>query len=223
VIRAVNKLQDMGLLKRIATFRPNGKRGVNIIVIENYKHASNLDEEAESNWKPASNNNNMSPHDVTVENVTTVNKVSLNRVHSVKKEKRYNVSNVNILNTQNLSVKESSRLDELSDNLPPDFTPSIVNRELVKVASPFMNAAEVYEVNKRVLIAYRNSGITTPLDSIMDTVTTAFKDTVFAQKRGKLKSFHAYMYRVLEAQFGVIRRREASLNSNAPSWLEGVS
>lgn len=74
VIRAVNKLEDLGILKRDPTVRANKKRGVNIIVVQTWNDVFPTD-------------NNMSPHDVTVP--VTTNKTE-NKQNSLCENKKPN-------------------------------------------------------------------------------------------------------------------------------------
>ncbi|KPD00580.1 hypothetical protein LR69_01232 [Geobacillus sp. BCO2] len=95
-------------------------------------------------------------------------------------------------------------------SLDESFTPDIVPEEFVKVVAPFFRSADaIFELYRRVLIAYRRSKLDKPIEDVLGTVVKAFKQTVFAQKRGRIRAtFHGYFYRILEAMLAVERRRE---------------
>jgi DNA-binding Lrp family transcriptional regulator len=175
VIRAVNKLEEYGIIKRVPTVRQNGKRGVNLIVIQPIDLP--LTEEV------------MSPQSDTAD---VTSKETENKQCSLceKKKIRHNVNEPTLA------------------ELDPTFTPSNVNKEFVKAASPFFGAYKIYDLYKRVLIAYRKSQISRPLDDLIDRVLEAFKTTVYAFKMGKIRTFEGYFYRLLEVFFGLEKRRE---------------
>lgn len=190
VIRAMNKLEEMGIIKRIPTSRPNGKRGVNIIVIQK------IDLTIPSEDMP---NNNMSPQLVTAD-VTTENKK--NQDHSVMRNtKRTNVK----LDNQQETIESINNKE-----LDATFVPSNVPRSFVDTVKPFFNSAkQIYNLFQRVQIAYEKCKLDRPIDELVDVAINSFKQTVFAKKMNRIKkTFEGYFYSVLYANFVVEKRRE---------------
>lgn len=191
VIRAMNRLEEMGIIKRIPTTRPNGKRGINIIVIQ--KTDLTIQNEEMSN-------NNMSPQLVTAD-VTSKNKK--NQDHSVmSNNKRTNVHTDNQV--------ETIQADNQQNGLDASFVPSSVPKQFVDTVKPFFNSAkQIYDLFKRVQIAYAKCKLDRPLDDLIDVAVQSFKETVFAKKMNRIKkTFEGYFYRVLYANFVVEKRKE---------------
>jgi hypothetical protein len=109
----------------------------------------------------------------------------------------------------------NTSLDELDDS----YVPSYINQEFVKAAAPFFHANKIYQLWLKVLIAYRNSNVDAPLDTLMETVIKSFKETIFLHKQGKIKkTFDGYFYRLLEGELSVMKRREN--RHRLPNWLD---
>jgi hypothetical protein len=113
-------------------------------------------------------------------------------------------------------AKSSKRINKNETNvsdLDESFTPSNVPQEFVQAVAPFYRSAEaIYRLWYRVLIAHKRSQVGRPVEDMVDEVISAFKETVFAQKIGKVKStFNGYFYRIIEAKMAVVKRREQSL------------
>ncbi|MED1441905.1 helix-turn-helix domain-containing protein [Aeribacillus composti] len=191
VIRAMNKLEEMGIIKRIPTSRPNGKRGVNIIVIQK------IDLTIPSEDMP---NNNMSPQLVTAD-VTTENKKNQDNSVMKNNNKRKNVQTDNQQETiESINNKE----------LDATFVPSNVPKSFVDTVKPFFNSAkQIYNLFQRVQIAYEKCKFDRPLDELIDIAVESFKATIFAKKMEKIKkTFEGYFYTVLYSNFVVEKRRE---------------
>ncbi|REJ23717.1 MAG: helix-turn-helix domain-containing protein [Bacillaceae bacterium] len=189
VIRAMNKLEEMGIIKRIPTSRPNGKRGVNIIVIQKIDLTSNENQ----------SNNNMSPHLVTAD-VTTENKK--NQDHSVMRNtKRTNVK----LDNQQETIESINNKE-----LDATFVPATVPKSFVDTVKPFFNSAkQIYDLFQRVQIAYNKCKLDRPLYDLIDIAIDSFKQTVFAKKMNRIKkTFEGYFYIVLYSNFVIEKRRE---------------
>jgi len=189
VIRAMNKLEEMGIIKRIPTSRPNGKRGVNITVIQKIDLTSNENQ----------SNNNMSPQLVTAD-VTTENKK--NQDHSVMNKN--NRTNVKLDNQQ--ETIESINNKELDAT----FVPATVPKSFVDTVKPFFNSAkQIYDLFQRVQIAYNKCKLDRPLYDLIDIAIHSFKQTVFAKKLNRIKkTFEGYFYIVLYSNFVIEKRRE---------------
>lgn len=179
VIRAVNKLEEMGIIKRIPTVRANKKRGVNIIVVQEWV----------TDGSKLSSENDMSPQDVTVP--VTTNKTE-NKQSSLCENKKHN------------NVKETS-----SGEIDHSFLPENIDKEFIAASKPFLSVSETFKLWNRVLIAYRKTKLDKPLNLVMDTVISAFKQSVFAKKMNRIRStFEGYFYSTLYAMFVVEKRKE---------------
>lgn len=190
VIRAMNQLEEMGIIKRIPTTRPNGKRGINIIVIQK----TDLSIPSEKTL-----NNNMSPQLVTAD-VTTENKK--NQDHSVMRNtKRTNVK----LDNQQETIESINNKE-----LDATFVPATVPKSFVDTVKPFFNSArQIYDLFKRVQIAYNKCKLDRPLYDLIDIAIDSFKQTVFAKKLNRIKkTFEGYFYIVLYSNFVIEKRRE---------------
>ncbi|MGN2275073.1 hypothetical protein [Priestia megaterium] len=65
-------------------------------------------------------------------------------------------------------------------------------------------------------LAYRISGLNQPLERLDSVAIQAFKETVFAYKKKRIKNtFTAYFYGTLRSLFAVERRREVQQTSNS--------
>ena len=125
VIRAVNKLEQLGIIKKIPTAKMNGKQGVNIIVIQAFQQLDAL-------------KNNMSPHVVTAP--VTPNKTE-NKQSSLCeiKIKPNNVTEQGILSYQAEEYTSQENIEPSSQQeLDESFLPESVHKEFVQAAKPFL-------------------------------------------------------------------------------------
>ncbi|WP_368658653.1 helix-turn-helix domain-containing protein [Metabacillus halosaccharovorans] len=176
VIRAVNKLEEMGIIKRIPTVRANKKRGVNIIVVQEWTC-------------DIASENNLSPQDVTAH--VTPNKTE-NKQSSLCEKKKPN------------NVHETS-----PGEIDHTFLPENIDKEFIAASKPFLSVSETFKLWNRVLIAYRKTKLDKPLNLVMDSVISAFKQSVFAKKMNRIKStFEGYFYSTLYAMLVVEKRKE---------------
>ncbi|MBY0121477.1 helix-turn-helix domain-containing protein [Bacillus sp. S/N-304-OC-R1] len=181
VIRAVQKLENLGLLKKIATAKMNGKQGVNLLVIQTFP---TVEEQK----------NNMSPQDVT----PSVTPIKTEKKHHSLCENKHNEKNVKILDKM-----------DTNKQLDISFLPEFVHPKFSETASPFFYAIDIYKLWQRALNAYRKSKLEKPLEEVIEIVVSAFKQTVFMQKAGEIQStFEGYFYSVVYANMLVIKRQE---------------
>ncbi|MGM7722866.1 helix-turn-helix domain-containing protein [Metabacillus sp. Hm71] len=196
VIRAMKKLESLGIIKKIPTARMNGKQGVNLLIIQPFQSIDQL-------------KNNMSPHDVTppVTPIKTENKQSS---LCENKTKPSYVSTENGVDHQPINDSELNMIDSIDiQHLDTSFLPESVHKDFVQAAKPFFSAMDIYKLWKRVLIAYHKLNLQRFLDDVIDTVIDAFKQTVFAKKMNRIHStFEGYFYRVVYAMLLVEVRRE---------------
>lgn len=180
VIRAVNVLEERGIIKKVPTSRMNGKQGVNLLVIQHFEPIDSII-------------NNKSPQDVTLPD--TANKTENKQSSLCEKE------------IKPTNVKETPKSS--SHDLDSSYLPESISNEFVEVTKPFLNTVEIYKLWQRVLIVYNKMKLQRSLSDVIDCVVLAFKQTVFAQKLGKIhKTFEGYFYGTLYAKLIVEKRQE---------------
>lgn len=194
VQRALKTLEQYEIIKRIPTIRTNGKHkggnGHNVYVIQPVKDVKELPD-----TPPVTPE--MSPRQEASDADVSSAQAAQKPAETMLGETMYSR-----LNNKN-DITSELTLDE-------SFTPDIVPEEFVKTVAPFFRSADtIFELYRRVLIAHRRSKLEKPIEDVIGTVIKAFKQTVFAQKRGRIRStFNGYFYRILEAMLAVERRRE---------------
>ncbi|WP_051404996.1 helix-turn-helix domain-containing protein [Bacillus cihuensis] len=187
VIRAIKKLEELGIIKKIPTAKMNGKQGVNIIIIQSFQQLDDL-------------KNNVSPQVVTAP--VTPNKTG-NKQSSLC-ENQLKPTNVTEKRNQFDQADEST-----TQELDESFLPESVHKEFVQAAKPFFEALAIYKLWNRVLIAYKKINLERPLEDLIEEVVSAFKQTIFAKQIGKIHStFEGYFYSVLYAKWIVEKRNE---------------
>jgi len=180
-IRAVKALKELGLIKKIPTARMNGKRGVNILILQDFPSIESL-------------KNNLSPHADTP--CVTANKTENKQSSLCEKEIKPN------------NVKEGN-VEPSLEQLDESFLPDSVPEQFVAAAKPFFHVVDIYRLWKRVLIVYSKMKLKKELTDVIDQVEYAFKQTVFAKKLGKIHStFEGYFYSVLYNTLIIEKRRE---------------
>ncbi|GMN97989.1 helix-turn-helix domain-containing protein [Parageobacillus thermoglucosidasius] len=206
VQRALATLEQYGIIKRIPTIRTNGKHkggnGHNVYVIQPVENVKELPADT-GDMPPVTPQ--MSPR----QEATNADVPSAQFVQKPA-ETMLGEAVYSRLKNKNKDDITSATSEPTLEQLDESFTPDIVPEEFVKVAAPFFRSANaIFELYRRVLIAYRRSKLDKPIEDVIGTVVKAFKQTIFAQKRGRIRTtFHGYFYRVLEAMLAVERRRE---------------
>jgi predicted transcriptional regulator len=201
VQRALKTLEQYGIIKRIPTIRTTGKHkggnGHNVYVIQPVENVKELPADT-VDTPPVTPE--MSPRQEAFNADVSSDQVAQKPAETMPCETAHSRLNKKDDIT---SVTSTTSLDE-------SFTPGIVPEKFVNTVAPFFRSADViFELYRRVLIAYRRSKLDKPIEDVIDTVIKAFKQTVFAQKRGRIrKTFNGYFYRILEAMLAVERRRE---------------
>lgn len=121
--------------------------------------------------------------------------------------------------TYNLSLKDLNKYirNNVNFKLSSDYVPSFIPMAFKSTVRPFFPYADdIYELWGKVLLAYKMSGLDTPLEDLELIAVQAFKDTIFAYKRKRIKNtFVAYFFGTLRGLFTVERRREVRRNSNS--------
>ncbi|MBA2869960.1 putative transcriptional regulator [Anoxybacillus calidus] len=197
VQRALKTLEQYGIIKRIPTTRTTGKHkggnGHNVYVIQSVKDVKELP----SDMPPVTPE--MSPRQEASDADVPSDQAAQKPAETMSCETAHSRLN----NKDDITSEPPATLDE-------SFTPGIVPEEFTNTVAPFFRSADaIFDLYRRVLIAYRRSKLDRPIEEVLDTVIKAFKQTVFAQKRGRIRStFNGYFYRILEAMLAVERRRE---------------
>jgi hypothetical protein len=193
VIRVIKTLESLAIIKKIPTARMNGKQGVNLLVIQPFQHIDSL-------------KNNMSPQDVTV--LVTPNKTE-NKQSSLC-ENKLKPTNVNEQHDPHQPTAASQEVEfDLHQELDTSFLPDSVHKEFVQAAKPFFSAIDIYKLWKRVLLAHKKTNLDGNVNDVIETVISAFKQTVFLKKMGRIHStFEGYFYRVVYENFILEKRWE---------------
>lgn len=121
--------------------------------------------------------------------------------------------------TYNLSLKDLNKYirNDVNFRLSSDYLPSFIPAAFKDNVKPFFPYGDdIYELWGKVRLAYKMSGLDTPLEDLELIAVQAFKDTIFAYKRKRIKNtFVAYFFGTLRGLFTVERRREVRRNSNS--------
>ncbi|MCF8890923.1 transcriptional regulator [Priestia megaterium] len=121
--------------------------------------------------------------------------------------------------TYNLSLKDLNKYirNDVNFKLSSDYVPSFIPKAFKDAVRPFFPYADdIYELWGKVRLAYRISGLNQPLEHLEFVAIQAFKETVFAYKKKRIKNtFRAYFYGTLRGLFAVERRREVQQTSNS--------
>ncbi|AST91092.1 helix-turn-helix domain-containing protein [Sutcliffiella cohnii] len=184
VIRAINKLEELHILKRVHTARKNGKQGVNLLIIQSHQPIDEL------------------------KNTVSSQPVTLDDTPIKQREKHQSLCE----NTNRNDVKDDKNAHPEKENLvliDSSFLPDTIHQNFIQAADPFFSAIEIYKLWKRVLIAYNKINFNRPLEELMHVVVSSFKQSMFMKKMKKIRStFEGYFYRVLHENFIVEKRRE---------------
>ncbi|SDJ14498.1 Fic family protein [Salimicrobium halophilum] len=203
VIRSVNRYEDMGLLEKIETKKPNGKRGVNLLVIQ-----------PQSFSLPEDDTPSDTPPD-TASKCGDARQDSAGKGNSApeayKKQKR-------ILSCKkDVEEPTSGHFDVsyLSSNIPSSFATA---------AAPFLPLAEIEQGWNKVLQVYgRMSTLEQPIEAYITLLVPVWKQVIYAFKMGRVRSsLLGYFHGALEETFSRQLRREAHGSSDLLfyDWLE---
>ncbi|MED4268289.1 transcriptional regulator [Priestia megaterium] len=121
--------------------------------------------------------------------------------------------------TYNLSLKDLNKYlrNKVNIQLSSDYVPSYIPTSFKNAVRPFFSYADdIYELWGKVQLAYKACRLEKPLEDVVFLAVQAFKETVFAYKRKRIKTtFTAYFFGTVRGLFAVERRREVQLNSNS--------
>ncbi|KRD85853.1 transcriptional regulator [Bacillus sp. Root147] len=121
--------------------------------------------------------------------------------------------------TYNLSLKDFNKYIRNNVNviLSSEYVPSFIPKAFRDAVRPFFpHADDIYELWRKVRLAYKMSGIDKPLEDLVSISVQSFKETIFAYKRKRIKNtFTAYFFGTLRGLFAIERRREVQRNSDS--------
>jgi len=110
--------------------------------------------------------------------------------------------------TKNINKTYVSKEPSLNE-LDASFTPNTVPQDFKTACKPFFGANETYQLWQRVKVAYNRCELDSRLSELSDVIINAFKSSIFAYKRGKIRqSFRAYFYVTVERMFDDVFREE---------------
>ena len=219
VIRAVKLLEELSFIKKIPTARMNGKQGANLLVIQPFEPIDSLLQ-------------SVSPHDVTASvtpNKTKNKQSSLcennikNRI-DVKKSSVHKPSEEST-NSQQVQVEEKLGTKEARSNtnqhrhallhqtpwhrLDTSFLPDYVHQDFIAAAKPFFPIDDIYNLWRKIHLAYGKVNLSTPLEDLMEPIITDFKQTIFKYKRGEIHTtLEGYFYSVVYSRLWHMKKEE---------------
>lgn len=204
--RALNQLEELGIIERRKTIRRNGGYGHPVIIIL--------------------------PQDVTSDVISKLShreeptKSDTSTDEQPKKEPETEISK-----TKSLRVNKNNNNDIRIDDIPIDetFVNKKVPKEFVKIAKNGFPALEIEEIWKRVEIASRKTKYF--LMNETEVAIEALKETIKAYKLRRIrKTLFGYFYKTTvalmrenieeyEAELAAEQRRKTIKEGKAPSWF----
>ncbi|WP_100333563.1 helix-turn-helix transcriptional regulator [Bacillus alkalisoli] len=166
VTRSISKLVELGILKKIHTFRENGKQGVNLLVIVPFFSTKVSTYHDQAGDHP---NKTSKKLDSLCENKKPIYD---------KKGKSVNPLFSSLLDKKNLKKDPTEYIDS-------SYLPSFIHPEFVKVADPFFTAVEIFSLWGRVNTAYNKIHFDRPLEELIPTVVQSLKVSIFYAKKQK--------------------------------------
>ncbi|TCN05297.1 hypothetical protein EV581_11420 [Bacillus sp. BK006] len=122
--------------------------------------------------------------------------------------------------TYNLSLKDFNKYirNNVNVKFSSEYVPSFIPTSFKNTVKPFFPYADdIYKLWGKVRLAYKISRLEQPLEDLVFIAVQAFKETVFAYKRKRIKdTFEAYFFGTLRGLFSVERRREVQRISDNP-------
>lgn len=122
--------------------------------------------------------------------------------------------------TYNLSLKDFNKYirNNVNVKLSSDYVPSCIPVSFKEVVQPFFSYAEdIHHLWGRVRLSHKISLLERPVEDLVSIAVQAFKETVFAYKRKRIKTtFEAYFFGTLRGLFTAERRREVQRNKANP-------
>ncbi|QST00981.1 hypothetical protein IMZ31_05260 [Pontibacillus sp. ALD_SL1] len=205
VIRTINRFENMNLIKRVATIRPNGKRGVNLLLFQPQEAF-------------------LTPCDDTLPD-TAVDTVPIEAEFAspngstpeFHKEAENKQGEKQPLMTKKIEGRPGARFD-----VDYTFLPSYIPASFVEVAKPFFTPVEVDRVWGCIYRAYKREQMRQSIEEYIEAITLAFKQVVFLYKQGKIKKeFCGYLYSCVLESLRQEKRKETIQCSDSVyfDWL----
>ncbi|WP_368659142.1 hypothetical protein AB3Z07_09415 [Metabacillus halosaccharovorans] len=99
------------------------------------------------------------------------------------------------------SLCENKKPNNVNETTPGEndhtFLPENIDKEFIVASKQFLSVSEIYKMWNRVLIVYKKTKIDKPLNLVMNSILSAFKESVFAKKMNRIKStFKGYFYSI---------------------------
>ncbi|QBX91043.1 helix-turn-helix domain protein [Phage Altai3] len=204
--RALNQLEELGIIERRKTIRKNGGYGHPIIIIL--------------------------PQDVTSDVISDLShRQEPTKADTSTVEQPKNKPETKIYKTKSLRVNKNNNNDIRIDEIPIDetFVNKKVPKEFVKIAKNGFTALEIEDLWKRVEIASRKTKYF--LMNETEVAIEALKETIKTYKRRRIrKTLGGYFYKTTvalmkenieeyEAELAAEKRRQAVKEGKIPSWL----
>ncbi len=121
--------------------------------------------------------------------------------------------------TYNLSLKDLNKYirNDVNFKLLSDYVPSFIPKAFKDTVRPFFPCADdIYDLWGKVRLAYKASPLEKPLEDVSFLPVQAFKETVFAYKRNRIKTnFAAYFFGTVRGIFVIERRKEVQRNGDS--------
>ena len=122
--------------------------------------------------------------------------------------------------TYNLTLKDLNKYirKDLNIKLSTDYLPSFIPTPFKETVQPFFSYADdIYHLWGKVRLAHKISRLERPLEDLVSFAVQAFKETVFAYKRNRIKTtFKTYFFGTFRGLFAAERRREVQRNKSNP-------
>ncbi|WP_243558034.1 helix-turn-helix domain-containing protein [Priestia megaterium] len=121
--------------------------------------------------------------------------------------------------TYNLSLKDLNKYirNDVNFKLSSDYVPFFIPKAFKDTVRPFFPCADdIYDLWGKVRLAYKASRLEKPLEDVSFLPVQAFKETVFAYKRNRIKTnFAAYFFGTVRGIFVIERRKEVQRNGDS--------
>ncbi|KGX91155.1 hypothetical protein N781_04920 [Pontibacillus halophilus JSM 076056 = DSM 19796] len=200
VVRSIRRFVELGLLTRVETVRANGKRGVNLLVIQPYRNHVEKDDTLPDTVK-----------DTVWTRGEPLRQQASRVLRTVETERIHKETNPNKENI----VREANAF-----NLT--YLPSHIPRSFAKVAQPYLTLCEIEEAWKRVVTAYAEVRLYGDLYDYEDSIIEVLKPCLYVWMIGKVKSgFMPYFYGAVREEFRRLVRHQVHNDRDNPyyDWL----
>lgn len=201
VIRAVNTLEEYGILKRVPTKKPNGKRGVNLLVFQAIEGVTLPDMSPQRDTAPVTPTEPDKPNN-------TNDSEPISESEALKKQCSFQGSKDQ---KNSKDVKDTSIQSEYMD---ASFVPDNVPQEFTKTMQPFFGAEIIFKLWGKVLLAFEKMGQVCPS---VDIAIRAAKQMVFMYRNKKIRGdIFGYLFGTLCGMIAIHQRQQVHI----PNWLE---